>query len=68
MLIGRDAEINLLNQYYMRADDQVMIMYGLEGVGKSTLVRCLNLLEKPSSGRVIIDNEDMASLSEICTS
>lgn len=39
MLIGRDAEINLLIQYYMRADDQVMIMYGLEGVGKSTLVR-----------------------------
>ncbi|MBP5414947.1 MAG: AAA family ATPase, partial [Lachnospiraceae bacterium] len=39
MLIGRDAEINLLNQYYMRADDQVMVMYGLEGVGKSTLVR-----------------------------
>ena len=39
MLIGRDAEINLLNQYYMRADDQVMMMYGLEGVGKSTLVR-----------------------------
>ena len=39
MLLGRDAEINLLNQYFLRPDDQVMIMYGLEGVGKSTLAK-----------------------------
>ena len=39
MLIGREAEINLLKNYYMRPDDQVMIMYGLEGVGKSALAR-----------------------------
>ncbi len=39
MLIGRDAEINLLNTYYLRPDNQVMIMYGLEGVGKTALAR-----------------------------
>ncbi len=39
MLIGREAEINLLNSYYNRPDDQVMIMYGLDGVGKSSLAK-----------------------------
>ncbi len=39
MLIGRDSEINVLNEYKRRTGNQVMIMYGLKGVGKSTLVR-----------------------------
>ena len=39
MFVGRDSEINLLNAYYKRPDNQVMVMYGLEGVGKSTLVQ-----------------------------
>lgn len=37
MLIGRDAEINLLNSYYLRPGNQVMVMYGLDGVGKTAL-------------------------------
>ncbi len=39
MLIGRDAEINVLNEYKRRSGNQVMVMYGLNGVGKTTLVR-----------------------------
>lgn len=39
MLIGRDSEINVLNEYKRRSGNQVMIMYGLKGVGKTTLVR-----------------------------
>lgn len=39
MLIGRDSEINVLNEYKRRQGNQVMIMYGLKGVGKTTLVR-----------------------------
>lgn len=38
MLIGRDSEINVLNEYKRRAGNQVMVMYGLLGVGKTTLV------------------------------
>lgn len=39
MLIGRDSEINVLNEYKRRSGNQVMIMYGLKGVGKTTLTR-----------------------------
>lgn len=37
---------------------------GRSGAGKSTLIRTINLLERPTSGRVIIDGVDMTALSE----
>ena len=37
---------------------------GLSGAGKSTLVRCINALEKPSTGQVLIDNEDLGKLND----
>jgi D-methionine transport system ATP-binding protein len=36
---------------------------GLSGAGKSTLIRCVNLLERPSSGSVVVDNQEMTTLS-----
>ncbi len=39
MLIGRDSELSVLNEYKRRSGNQVMVMYGLNGVGKTTLVR-----------------------------
>lgn len=36
----------------------------MSGAGKSTFVRCLNLLERPTSGNVYIDGKDLVSLSE----
>jgi D-methionine transport system ATP-binding protein len=36
---------------------------GLSGAGKSTLVRCINFLERPTSGRVIFDGQDLSTLS-----
>lgn len=37
---------------------------GLSGAGKSSLVRCLNLLERPTSGQVIIDGQVLNDLEE----
>ena len=44
-------------------DGEVYGVIGMSGAGKSTLVRCINLLERPSAGTVLIDGEDMLSLS-----
>ena len=36
---------------------------GMSGAGKSTLVRCLNFLEVPTEGKVIVEGKELASLS-----
>ncbi|WP_106495667.1 methionine ABC transporter ATP-binding protein [Lentibacillus sp. Marseille-P4043] len=36
---------------------------GFSGAGKSSLIRCVNLLEQPTSGKVVVNNQDLLSLS-----
>jgi polar amino acid transport system ATP-binding protein len=38
---------------------EVVSMIGSSGSGKSTLLRCINFLEQPSGGRVVIDGEEV---------
>ena len=35
---------------------------GYSGAGKSSLLRCVNLLERPSSGKVLVDGVDLTQL------
>lgn len=41
----------------------IFVIMGLSGSGKSTLIRHLNLLIKPTHGRVLVDGIDLASLN-----
>ena len=38
----------------------VVCVIGPSGSGKSTFLRCLNMLEKPNSGKIIFDGVDLA--------
>lgn len=37
----------------------VIAVIGPSGTGKSTLLRCINLLERPTSGHIFVDGEDI---------
>ncbi|APE51058.1 methionine ABC transporter ATP-binding protein [Delftia sp. HK171] len=43
---------------------EVFGIIGRSGAGKSTLLRTINALERPSSGRVLVDGTDVATLGE----
>lgn len=42
---------------------EIFGVIGFSGAGKSSLIRCVNLLERPTSGHVIVDGNDLTSLS-----
>lgn len=43
---------------------EVICVIGPSGAGKSTFLRCLNLLEKPTSGEVKFDGTDLTNVDE----
>lgn len=44
-------------------DGEIFGIIGFSGAGKSTLVRCINLLTRPTSGKVTIAGKDMLGLT-----
>ncbi|EZP76971.1 DL-methionine transporter ATP-binding subunit [Parageobacillus genomosp. 1] len=44
-------------------DGEIFGIIGYSGAGKSSLLRCLNLLERPTSGQIIIDGVDLTALN-----
>ena len=42
---------------------EIFGIIGLSGAGKSTLVRCMNLLERPTDGSVVVDGQEITTLS-----
>ena len=42
-------------------DGDIISVIGPSGTGKSTLLRCINLLERPDSGKIFLDDEEITS-------
>lgn len=42
---------------------EVFGIIGYSGAGKSTLIRCVNLLEKPTTGNIIVNEQELTTLS-----
>lgn len=43
---------------------QIQGIIGLSGAGKSTLVRCINFLERPSSGQIFFHGKSLSTMKE----
>lgn len=57
------ATIALRNINLFVQEGEIFGIIGKSGAGKSTLLRCINLLEHPDGGEVIVDNENITTLS-----
>lgn len=63
--ISQGATIVALNDINLEIfSGDIFGIIGMSGAGKSTLVRCINFLEKPTTGTVVLDGNDLSLLSE----
>ena len=51
--------VGVCNVSFEVKEGEVFVIMGLSGSRKSTLIRCLNLLNRPTEGKIYIDNEDI---------
>jgi len=63
--ISKDTAVEALEDINLTINEgDIYGIIGMSGAGKSTLVRCINYLEKPTSGTVIVDGKDLSKLSD----
>lgn len=60
--IARGGRVVLRDVRFDVPKGAVVALVGPSGVGKSTLLRCLNRLHAPAAGRILLDGEDAATL------
>lgn len=64
LTFGYDSDCTILHDIDLHLKGEGLIcIIGPNGVGKSTLVRCVNGLLKPDSGNVMIDGRDLSDMT-----
>ena len=59
-----DSSLDALKNVSLTINDgDIYGIIGMSGAGKCTIVRCINMLERPTEGQILIDGVDMGSLS-----
>lgn len=63
-IVPKSGEVNVLKgiDLLINSGEKVALM-GPSGAGKSTLIHILGLMDKPTSGNVLIDDKDITSFS-----
>ena len=60
----KDGSVQALKKVNLSIDSgDIYGIIGMSGAGKSTLVRCMNFLEVPSEGSVLIDGKSLSDFS-----
>ncbi|SCG05412.1 D-methionine transport system ATP-binding protein [Streptomyces sp. MnatMP-M17] len=61
---SRGREVTALDSVDLHVrEGEVFGVVGQSGAGKSSLIRCVNLLERPTAGRVIVNGQDLTALA-----
>lgn len=59
-----DRKVNALNGISLSVEKgEIYGVIGFSGAGKSSLIRCVNLLERPTAGKVYVDGQDITAVS-----
>jgi glycine betaine/proline transport system ATP-binding protein len=56
--------IGVFDAHFTIEAGEIFVVMGLSGSGKSTLVRMLNRLIEPTAGRIVVDGQDINTLSD----
>lgn len=63
--VGKDNTVEALKGINLEVHKgEIYGIIGMSGAGKSTLVRCLNFLERPTSGTVLIEGKDLSEMKD----
>lgn len=59
----RDGKVQALKDISLSVEEgDIYGIIGMSGAGKSTLVRCINFLEIPTEGNVVVEGKELAKL------
>ena len=63
--LTKDGRVDALRDINLSVEaGDIYGIIGMSGAGKSTLVRCLNFLEVPTEGQVIVEGQELGKLSD----
>ena len=63
--LSKDGTVEALKNVNLQIESgDIYGIIGMSGAGKSTLVRCMNFLEVPSEGRVLINGKSLGDYSD----
>lgn len=63
--VGKDNTVEALKGINLEVHKgEIYGIIGMSGAGKSTLVRCLNFLERPTSGTVLVEGKDLSEMKD----
>ncbi|GAY73222.1 glycine betaine ABC transport system, ATP-binding protein OpuAA [Lentilactobacillus kosonis] len=58
------STVGVKNASFEVNEGEIFVIMGLSGSGKSTMIRMINRLIEPTSGHILIDGQDLTSLSK----